>query len=690
MNATCRNSLPVSTIAAALVIALAPARAAEGDELAELTKPSSSVELGLGYVSKDNQRFGQYSGVNEKGGYGLLGIDYVQRADSTGTWINVRGRNLGLDSRDLRFEINRQGSWKYFVDFNQTPRFDPFTVTTQLSGIGTTTQTLIGNSTPTEYHLKTERTALTLGLEQTLSKGLALNVRFKNEEKEGDRLWGQGTFSTWRFLTDPIDQTTQQVDVTLSYNSEGLQLSGGYYGTRFDNKNNALTVLGASVVFDPMALPPDNSSHQVHVAGGYNFSKTTRGTFKFAVGRITQEDNFPTVPVVARTNLGGRVDTTLMQLGLTTRPMPRLSLRADLNYRDRDDKTPVLLYWPSQTGASSTNNGENEPRDIRTTAAKFEAAYRLPNQFRVLGGIEVEEKKRNSPPVRSVNFRETTEETTYKVELRRSVSPTVTGAFSLLHSERDGSEWLPMVTNGGSPSDALVAPLHLIDRDRDTARLVVNWMPTEPLSLNFRVDLMQDDYTGRGLGGFDLGPLKSEGRNYSVDAGYSFTDTVTGTAWYSRNENTFENALCRDDTPNVCNATVTQPVWGADLKNLADAFGLGLRAKATSKIDVGADLSYSKVKDELGLVSIAPTVSDASTTVLPDIHTKVTTIKLYGKYALDRRSGVRIDYIYDRYQTDDWTFANWTYTTAVDGGTTILQKPDQKVSFIGAMYYYRF
>lgn len=689
MNAIWRKTLPVSAVAAALVAALAPARAAEGDGIAELTKPSSSVEFGLGYVSKDNQRFGQYSGMNEKGGYGLIGIDYLNRADSTGTWINVRGRNLGLDSRDLRFEINRQGDWKYFIDFSQTPRFDPFTVTTRLSGVGTTTQTLIGNATATEYQLKTERKALALGFEKTLSKGLALNVTFRNEDKDGARLWGQGTFSTWRFLTDPIDQTTQQIDATLSYSGEGLQLSGGYYGSWFDNANNALRVLGASVVFDPMALPPDNSSHQLHVAGGYNFSRTMRGTFKVAYGRITQEDAFPTVPAVARSDLGGRVDTTLIQLGLTARPLPKLSLRADLNYQDRDDKTPVLPYWPSQTGAASTNNGENEPRDIRTTTGKFEAAYRLPNQFRLLGGVEVEEKKRNSPPVRSVNFRETTDETTYKVELRRSVSETVTGAVSLLHSKRDGSEWLPMVTNGGAASDALVAPLHLIDRDRDMARLTVNWMPTDPLSLNFRVDVSQDDYTGRGIGGFDLGPLKGESRNYSVDAGYSFTDTVTGTAWYSRNENTFENALCRDNTPNVCAATAAQPVWGADLKNLADAFGLGLRAKATSKIDVGADLSYSKVKDELGLVSIAPTVSVASTP-LPDINTKVTTIKLFGKYALDRRSGIRIDYIHDRYQTDDWTFANWTYTATVDGGTTILQKPDQKVDFIGAMYYYRF
>jgi MtrB/PioB family decaheme-associated outer membrane protein len=690
MNAILKNFLPLSALAAAAIAAW-PVLAAEGDDAATLVTLSSEVSFGLGAVSKDNQRFGQYTGLKDNGGYGLLDVDYIQRDEATGTWLKLNGHNLGLDNRELRFEHDRQGDWGYFIDYSQIPRFDPFTVTTQLSGVGTTTQALIGNATPSEYHLKTEREILKVGADKTLSPGVELQVRVKNEEKDGARLWGQGTFSTWRFLTDPIDQTTRQVEVTLNHTGKRLQFSGGYYGTWFNNKNSALTVNGASVVFSPMALPPDNSSHQFHFAGGYSFSNTTRGTFKIARGQITQEDAFPTVPVVARSDLGGRIDTSLVQLGLTAKPIPKLSLRADLNYQNRDDKTPVLLYWPSQTGATSTNDGTNEPRDIRTMTGKLEAAYRLPMGYRLKGGIEFEEKKRNSPPVRSVNFRETTEETTYNIELRRSISETVTGAVSLLHSKRDGSEWLPMVNNGGSPTDALVAPLHLIDRDRDTVRLTVNWMPSDPLSLNFRLDESRDDYTGRrdiaDAQTFDLGPRKGGGSNYSLDAAYLFSKEVTGTAWYSRNENQYENALCRDDVANVCNATDARPVWGADLNNIADSFGLGLRAKTSAKLEIGADLTASKVRDEMTINSISPTNSSA-VTPLPDIHTKVTTLKLYGKYMLDRSSGIRVDFIHDRYKTDDWTWANWTYTTSVDGGTTVLQDPDQKVNFIGVSYYF--
>ncbi len=683
---------PLSIIAAALYGAFGPALAQDADEIARLTKPSSSVEVGIGYVSDDNQRFGQYTGLNEDGAYGLIGLDVNRRDDATGTWLRLTGRNVGLDSRELRFENERQGNWGYFIDFSQTPRFDPFTVTTRLTGIGTTTQTLLGSATAQQYHLKTERDKITVGFDKMLAKGLGLEVRFSNEEKEGDRLWGQGTFGPngWVFLTDPIDQTTQQLEAKVNYTTERFQLSGGYYGTMFENKNNLLSVPG-SPIFPEMALPPDNESHQVFLAGGYNFSKATRGNFKVAFGRITQNELFPTTPIVgAPASLNGQIDTTLIQGGLTTRVSPAFSMRADLRYENRDDKTPIFRYFPTQDTAGSTNNGRNEARDIETTSAKLDAYYRLPMDLRLSGGVEFVEKKRNAIPVRSVSFREKTDETSIRAEVRRSISETLTGAVSAVHSRRRGSDWLINLNNGGTATTGdLNAPLHLADRDRNTLGLALNWMPTEPLALGFRADISNDDYSGRNLVPFDLGPREGKGQFLSADASYMFTDEVQGTAWVSHGVNSFENALCRDDTPNTCTATDPRPVWAAEQTNTATSFGLGVRAKLTSRIDMTADASYSNVKDEIDLTSISPTTSSAIT-LLPDINTKVTTVKLSAKYALQRNASVRLTYIHDQYKTDDWTWAFWNYTPLTDGGTTVLQNPKQKVDFVGVSYIYRF
>lgn len=691
---------PLSALAAALYCAFGPALAQDADEIARLSKPSSSLEVGIGYVSEDNQRFGQYTGLNEKGGYGLADIDINRRDELTGTWMRLTGRNLGFDNREIRFAHERQGDWGYFVDFSQTPRFDPFTVTTRLTGIGTTEQTITGSATAQAYHLKTERDAVTVGFQKAIAKGLGLQVSFRNEEKTGERLWGQGTFGTWRFLTDPIDQTSRQLEAKLNYSTGALQLSGGYYGAFFENKNNRLNVTGPALFAgsNEIALPPDNESHQFYLAGGYNVSRDTRANFKVAYGRITQNEVFPNTPVAgAPASLDGRVDTTLVQGGLTTRMTPKLSLRADLRYENRDDKTPIFRYFPSQNTSGATNDGTNEARDIKTTSGKFEASYRLPADLRLTGGIEYVEKQRNSPPVRSVDFREKTDETSIRAELRRSISETLTGAVSGIYSQRRGSDWLP--NSGNAPNTAttgdLIAPLHLADRDREMLRLVLNWMPSEPLSINFRADASRDKYDGRGLVPFDLGPREGKSQNFAVDAAYVFSEKVQGNAWAQHNVNDFGNATCQSaavPNANTCTNSAANPVWSADLRNIADTFGLGLVAKVMPKLELSADAMYSKVRDEMRLGSISPATSIVTTTAsmpLDDIKTEVTTIRLAGKYALQPNSALRLTYIHDEYKTDDWTWAYWNYSPA-DGGTTVRQDPNQKVDFVGLSYHYQF
>ena len=327
------------------------------------------------------------------------------------------------------------------------PRFEPWSVTTAVTGIGT--PNLAIPTTPTTgvpVELKTVRDAVGLGFDKFLFGNWDFQVRFKNEEKEGSRIFARGTtgagpvgsFGQFEFAPEPINSTTRQLDAKINYTGQQLQLSGGYYGTMYNNEFRGLNFTGGLAglsTFTPIALPPDNQSHQLYLAGGYGFTPTTRGNFKVAYTKATQDDpfvtgvNVPLAPGIGN-NLQGRVDTTLAQAGVTSRPIPKLSLLADVRYEDRDDKTPVFVYFPSNfaTPTTATSDGTNEPRDITTTSGKFEASYRLPMAMSLTGGIEYVEKKRNSPPVRSVSFRETTEETSLSVGLRRAIGETMTGA----------------------------------------------------------------------------------------------------------------------------------------------------------------------------------------------------------------------------------------------------------------------
>ena len=652
---------------------------------------ANALGAGLGYAANDGPRFGEYNGINRKGTYGIFDLNAVTRDEETGTWTRLFGRNIGLEDIQLRAEQQRQGDWGYFIEFSRIPRFEPLTPVTGVGGIGTNNLTV--PSTPTtngNFPIGTRRDALSLGFDKFIYGNWDVQVRFKNEEKEGARIFGRGTTSTvpnipfgqFEFTPEPINSTTQQLEAKLNYTDTRLQMTGGYYGTLYDNRNSALNINGGLAAlaseFNPIALPPDNQSHQLYLTGGYGFTSTTRGNFKVAYAKQTQDNPFINVPVLTGvpSNLQGRVDTTLVQAGVTSRPMPKLNLLADFRYENRDDKTPQYVYGTP----GSTTDGTNDVRSVKRTSAKVEASYALPASFRVTGGIGWDQIWRNTAPIRIVSYRETTDELSYKLELRRMMSETLTGAITYIHSDRDGSPFQQTVVTGGAPGSNLIAPINLADRKRDKVRLSSTWMPTEPLSIQFFVDNAWDSYSDRD--GSGLGVRKGSYQNYSVDASYAFTSSLQANAWYSFNTTSLDQASCEGTTNNVCTSSTTNPIWSVAIRSYSNNLGAGVRGKPNEKIDVGADLSYSEITDKHNQQAIT---AGAPIDSIPNITTKLTRITVYGKYALEKNSGIRLDYVYDRYSSDDWTWQTWIYAD----GTRLVENPVQKVNFFLVSYYYR-
>ena len=679
------------SVFAGLLVLAGKAPAAEVDEATALMKPETTVEAGIGHVSRDNGRFGQYSGLRDEGVYGLFDVNLVNRDDATGAWFLVNGRDLGLTSRELRLEHSRQGDWGYFLDYRQIPRYEPYTANTAVGGVGS--PALVVPSTPTAgspTQLQTERDIIGLGASKSLSDTVSVQLRFHNETKNGERIFARGTtgtsggLSVMQFTPEPIDSSTRQIEATVDYAGKQLQLSGGYYGTAYNNHNPRLDITEAGAAtglsgFTPIALPPDNQSHQIFMAGGYSLSATTRATFKAAYARATQNDSFILPSSTGRTDLGGRVDTTSLQAGISARPISKLTLLANLRYEDRDDKTPVVDYFPVTTGTTFT--GENEPRSIKTTNGKVEAGYALPHEFRVTGGVDYEEKKRNFSAVRAVSAREQTEETAYRLGVRRPLGETVTGSFTFIHSNRTGSDFLTTTLTTGASGSNLIAPLHLADRDRDKVRLALDWSPLEALSFQLGAERADDDYSARTAQ--NLGPRAGKAENYALDATYVFSETLQANAWVSYNDNRIDQTTCENASgAGVCPANAADPIWQANLRSSGDAIGLGARGKPSKRIDLGADLEYFRFRDEFGQQAIT---AGATIAPVPDINTRLTRLRLWTKYALQKNAGVGINYAYERWHTDDWTWTSWTYLD----GTQLTQAPTQKVHFIGVSAYYR-
>ncbi|WP_374261421.1 MtrB/PioB family decaheme-associated outer membrane protein [Zoogloea sp.] len=721
-------------VALALLAAFGSAYA-EDDEVAALIRPDSSAAVGVaGLTGANNERswFGQYSGLRRDDTYLLLDLDYVKRDVTTGTWTTFQGRDLGLDTREIRFGQQKQCDWKYSLEYNEMIRHDPRTINSGLAGIGTNALTVTRIATPgsgSDYNLDLKRKILTVGVEKWLSESLQFEATFRNEDKNGTRLFGNG-FSCTRptnpatsggsgalapgvcipavgsqfaqlMLPEPINSTTQQFEAKLNYSNDKLFLSGGYYGSFY---NNQFTSMGATINGNlndplgnpitpltdlrnilqlPIALPPDNQAHQIYLTGNYAFTPTTKANFKYAFTHATQTDSFAafTGAPSGRGNFGGEVDSALYQAGITSRPLPKLSLLANVRYEDRNDKTPIEYYNLESTKAFT--NGNYSPKRL---VGKAEASYQLPAGYRATVGVDYESVDRGVfVPTSAVaglsGLRQKTEESGYRLELRRAMTETVSGAVAYSNSDRSGSSWLQPNSGTGvtAVSDAAIYgrtaifPMSMVDRNREKLKATADWSATERLSVQFMAEWGEDKFsapTTKGLRASYMG-------FYGIDAVYALSDDWRLTGFWSRG----------DQTMHIDHSTG----YMAALRNRTETFGLGVNGKPSSRLVVGGDLLLSADKDKYqqdldASASAANQTLLATSGGLPDVTFRQFTVRMFGKYAVEKNSAVRLDFIHQRTKLNEWTWGYNGTPFVYSDNSTVYLNPRQSVSYLGATY----
>lgn len=674
-----------------------PLDAERAEAISTLTTPDKEIRLGLGLLSDDNRRLGQYTGLLDQGAYALADVNYLTLEKASGKWIRLTGRDLGLDTRELEFDHYRQGVWRYTLGFGQTVRHEPLQVSTGLTGVGAAVQTINGGTIrPVDFQMK--RDLMSFAAEHAFMGNNKVRLRYTHEDKEGARIFGRGNFGTpaaIEFLTEPISRDTQTLELSLSHTGKDLQLSGGYYGTLFVNHAERLDVIGDNTTnalnaplpagtppWSPMSMPLSNDSHQVFMTAGYSLSALTRLAFKGSHTVARQNENFmavtqPTSPAPvadAPASLDGKVVTTLGYLDLTSTEIDHLDLQANFRFEDRDDQTPEAKFL-NVLGVS----GLYKPRSWRSMKSKFEAGYQLPLALKAVASFEIDEQERNLPePFRRVAFRPKTDESTSRLELKRLIAESATGSVAFSQSRRRGSDYvtdtLDSSTLPGLQPSSDVNPLLWADRDRDTWRATLDWVPFSDLSVNLAVDKSNDVYSGR-----ELGPRDGQRTFYSLDASYSITRRWQATLFAS-----YDDTRARQITHTGIGSTQQ---WEANLRQSGQAVGIGIRGSLRSGLELGGDLNhYQDVAEQRMSAALASVLTPGfSVTSLPDYKYQLTELKLFGAYPIDNSSRFRIEYQYSEWKTDDWTWQGWTYSD----GTTLAEKPEQRTHFLGASYQYR-
>ncbi len=117
------------------------------DAVTDLTKASSTLEVGVGDVNKDSYKFGEYNGLEKKGAYLIGGFDIRggSRDENSALRYRVTAKNLGLDTRSLSAEIGDQGKFRLNVGYDQIVHNIDDSFMTPFTGAGTNTLTLPAN-----------------------------------------------------------------------------------------------------------------------------------------------------------------------------------------------------------------------------------------------------------------------------------------------------------------------------------------------------------------------------------------------------------------------------------------------------------------------------------------------------------------------------------------------------------------
>lgn len=706
----------------ALLAAFGPAHAAD-DSVAALISPDTAVVsagvAGASGNSADRALFGQYTGLRVNSASLLLDFLYVTR-DDDGVWTKSAGRNLGLDVFDTGFSREKQGDWKYALNYSQMVRRDPYTINTGMQGAGSTSPAL-GNALAapgagSDYSPSQKRKGLTVEASKTIMPNLSFDVSYKFEEKEGARLFGIGgycsnvispvclgtnsTVGAFYVTPEPINSTTQQFEARFNYSVGKFNLTAGYYGGFYGNRNAVLTPafsngastltntgdrLGplASNLAQPVALPPDNQSNQIYLSGNTSLPLNTRINFKAAYTHATQNADFPGQLLAGaapgQTSLNGAMDTTLLQAGLSSRPLPKLSVNGSLRWEDRQDKTDRGIYVAGPDGTLYTNN----PSSSTVGNAKMEAGYQVTDQDRASLGIDYANTSRDRPvsttwiPATSMAaMRESNNETGFSGELRRSMSDTLNAALSYRYAKRQGYHWYALDPSTGYgfvrydsfTSSSGTFPSTMVDRTRQTVKLTGDWAPTEALSLNFSLEDGKDVYDAPTSAG--LNDTKVE--FYNVDAALKLSDKWKMTGYVSFGKQ---------------NLNMQQGIgYVADMEQRNLAVGLGIVGTVKAGIEVGGEASYVEDKNSSNL----STSTAAAISSLPDNTYRATLVKLYGKFALDKKSDLRIDLIQQWARYNDWTWGYNGVPFTYSDNSTVTMQPTQNVTFVGVRYIYKF
>lgn len=650
------------------------------------------LDFGLGFVSDDSLHFGDYRGLEEQGFYLALDGD-IHFRNLQGRYFDLYARDLGYDSRQLKIRGGNQGFYQLRFAWKEIPKYRGFGTQTPYLGVGSDNLTLpadwVDSSTTdgmsalanslSAAMLKTQRKTLDAGVTLNFGRSWTYKVDYQRQEKKGTRSLGAGfLFNNATILPAPVDFTTDQFDMNLTWNGQRAQLQLGFFSSYFDNGNNSVTwqnPFTSSTLHENFraALEPDNEFYQFSLSGAFAITSRIRLSGRAAMGHQSQDEAFLPYTInpafsdlpLPRSSLDGKMDTSTYNLSgkLSAQLNGRLSFTARGKWDERDNKTPVDVYTPVITDLFPVLDRYNRPYSYEREQYSADLRFRAHRSVRLSGGA----RQKNID--RTLQATERTEETTWWGEVK--VNPWASSQLRVKFesSNRDVDDYL-QPDDGGPVDHPLMRKFNQADRERERVLVDFDLTPAGAFGINLSYFLADSQYTSS-----KIGLQESVEESYSINLNYAPNNGVNLYAFLS---------LDHIDADLINTSDPFNAPWNAVTRDRIVTAGFGMSTRISEKSSIGFDLVSS---DSRGDISVQTTALEEP---FDPLRTKLSNAKVHFDHEINDRWGYKLYAEYEKFSAQDWAIDG----LGVDGISSVLtmgeQSPEDTVWYLRIQASYKF
>lgn len=715
------------------------------DETADVSAPyfTSNIELGLGYVSDDNGKFGEFAHDLDDQGAFLFGdiqlrgdlADGAQAQLSASKSLYSDRFSLGVGQpEDFSVELYGYDSQKIEMSQAMTLYADSGDSSSLLLPDGFVVNDDTDNLSYYDRRtLGVERRTLGVTFSKHLSPQWLVSIDINRQNKDGEKsAAGSAGFAGTAIVVSPIDYQHDQFTLGLEYNSAHLSMGLSYYLSEFDNLKRSLyyeypNFNGTDLAGAENALAPDNSFERYELNGTFRLGPRTVLSWLGNWSTAEQNEQFlpysvnpgspywsdgdgvaPLFDSFPVQSLDGQVERFNGRLTLSSRPTRHFNYKLEYAIRNRDaDHKPYLWdavhYNGSITNLDAPSHVYKKDRDT----VRLEGGYRFPDYSKLRISWEREtidrsrsELENDAGSIVAVKGSESTEEDIIGADYRFAPIGELLLSLHAEHAERDGDvsearanhlHTTTIIDVGGTPTAVAIGentlPFFLADRDSDSLGLQADLPIGQRLAVSAGYTTSEEDYQNSrnfdGVTGRDSDTLNlGLAIVGSEDLQLNIYALIQNYKWQ------------QNGTQSGGNGTVSD-LWIAEGKEQTTVVGLNAEWQLIrDKLQLVADLSLSDNDSELLSRGYDPnTAGSAYSDRLPDYGSEVLRIDLRADWYHDKHTSYSLRLLYEDWQTSDFAWKDGELLEDVNGSGGIAfawQPPDERTTAVMLSMRYAF